>query len=94
MSIPYGGCDGHNAGLLAYNRRCLKTELPKITNDPGRLSGSGGGIRGRASLASAAKQSFVANPRPPGYERGTMGRGFPNVLAMLRSYAEKVFELD
>jgi hypothetical protein len=53
--------------------------------DSGRPSGSGGGIRERALLARTTKRSFVANPRPPGYERGTGDRGFFNVLGILRS---------
>jgi hypothetical protein len=45
--------------------------------------------QGRDSRASFARQalaqrSCAANPRPPGYERGRGGRGFLNVLAMLR----------
>ena len=30
---------------IAHSRRCVKTEPPRITNDSGRLIGSGGGIR-------------------------------------------------
>ncbi len=32
-------------GAFVYNYRCVETEPPRITNDSGRLSGSGGGIR-------------------------------------------------
>jgi hypothetical protein len=74
-----------------------------ITSRPSERSpravrcGSGGRIRGRASLAMRLRSSntrSAANRRPPGYENGPGGRGFLNVLRMLRGYVQKVMELD
>ena len=56
-----------------------------LTNPSASFLGSGGGIRERASLACATKRSFVATPRPPGYERGPGGSA---VLQSSRDIAE------
>ncbi len=56
--------------LRPFRLRRPTTKAPEVLTTPGAsFLGSGGGIRERASLACATKRSFVANPRPPGYEK-------------------------
>jgi hypothetical protein len=61
---------GGDVSPRAVHALAWKYKAPEVLTTPGAsFLGSGGGIRGRAALASATKRSFVANPRPPGYEK-------------------------
>jgi len=62
--------DGRVVRVSDSTSKGSQTRQPPEPFDSEGLSGSGGGD---------------SNPRPPGYERGTGGRGFLNILKMLQS---------